>query len=80
VDAAEAFLREQGFRQFRVRHHERLARIELPLEEMPRLWEGDRHALIVRRFRELGYHFVTVDLQGFRSGSANEALRWIAKK
>jgi len=80
VDAAEAFLREQGFRQFRVRHHERLARIELPLEEMPRLWEGDRHAAIVRRFRELGYHFVTVDLQGFRSGSANEALRWIAKK
>ena len=80
VDAAEAFLREQGFRQFRVRHHERLARIELPLEEIPRLWEGDRHALVVRRFRELGYHFVTVDLQGFRSGSANEALRWIAKK
>jgi len=57
-----------------------LPRIELPPAEMPRLWEGDRHAAIVRRFRELGYHFVTVDLQGFRSGSANEALRWIAKK
>ncbi len=80
VDAAEAFLRELGFRQFRVRHHDRLARIELPHAEMPRLWEEDRHAAIVRRFRELGYHFVTVDLQGFRSGSANEALRWIAKK
>jgi pyridinium-3,5-biscarboxylic acid mononucleotide sulfurtransferase len=80
VDAAEAFLREQGFRQFRVRHHDRLARIELPPDEMPRVWEGDRHVAIVRRFRELGYHFVTVDLQGFRSGSANEALRWIAKK
>ena len=50
------------------------------MDEMPRLWEGDRHAAIVRRFRELGYHFVTLDLQGFRSGSANEALRWIAKK
>ena len=80
VDAAEAFLREQGFRQFRVRHHDRLARIELPRDEMARVWEGDRHAAIVRRFRELGYHFVTLDLQGFRSGSANEALRWIAKK
>ena len=80
VDAAEAFLREQGFRQFRVRHHDRLARIELPHDEMPRVWEGDRHAAIVRRFRELGYHFVTLDLQGFRSGSANEVLRWIAKK
>ena len=80
VDAAEAFLREQGFRQFRVRHHDRLARIELPRTRCRELWEGDRHVAIVRRFRELGYHFVTVDLQGFRSGSANEALRWIAKK
>jgi uncharacterized protein len=80
VDRAEAFLRELGFRQFRVRHHERLARIELPPDEMARLWEDGRHAAIVRRFRELGYGFVTLDLQGFRSGSANEALQWIAKK
>jgi len=80
VDRAEAFLRELGFRQFRVRHHERLARIELPPDEMARLWEEGRHAAIVRRFRELGYGFVTLDLQGFRSGSANEALQWIAKK
>ena len=80
VDRAEAFLRELGFRQFRVRHHDRLARIELPPEEMARLWEDGRHAAVVRRFRELGYGFVTLDLQGFRSGSANEALQWIAKK
>ena len=80
VDRAEAFLRELGFRQFRVRHHDRLARIELPPEEMPRVWEDGRHAAIVRRFRELGYGFVTLDLQGFRSGSANEALQWIARK
>jgi pyridinium-3,5-biscarboxylic acid mononucleotide sulfurtransferase len=80
VDQAEAFLRGLGFRQFRVRHHERLARLELPPEEMGRLWEDGRHAAIVRRVRELGYHFVTLDLQGFRSGSANEALKWIGKK
>jgi uncharacterized protein len=83
VDRAEAFLRELGFGQFRVRHHDRLARIELPPEEMPRVWEDGRHAAIVRRFRELGYGFVTLDLQGFRSGSANEALRtlrWTGKK
>jgi uncharacterized protein len=80
VDQAEAFLRELGFRQFRVRHHDRLARLELPPEEMGRLWEDGRHAAIVRRFRELGYSFVTLDLQGFRSGSANEALQWIAKR
>ena len=80
IDEAEAFVRSLGFRQFRVRHHDRLARIELPAEEMPRLWQGDRHGAIVRRFRELGYLYVTLDLQGFRSGSANEALRWIGKK
>jgi pyridinium-3,5-biscarboxylic acid mononucleotide sulfurtransferase len=79
VEAAEACLRELGFRQFRVRHHERLARLELPPEEMRRLWEDGRHEAIVRRLRDLGYHFVTLDLQGFRSGSANEALRWTAK-
>jgi uncharacterized protein len=79
VDAAEAFLRELGFRQFRVRHHDRLARLELPPDELPRLWEDGRHQAIVRRLRELGYHFVTLDLQGFRSGSANEVLRWTAK-
>jgi uncharacterized protein len=83
IDAAEAFVRSLGFRQFRVRHHDRLARIELPPEEMPRLWAEGRHDAIVRRFRELGYLYVTLDLQGFRSGSANEALRtlrWTGKK
>jgi uncharacterized protein len=80
IDEAEAFLRGLGFRQFRVRHHDRLARIELPPDEMGRLWQDDRHTAIVRRFRELGYLYVTLDLQGFRSGSANEALKWIGKK
>ena len=47
VDAAEAFVRSLGFRQFRVRHHDRLARLEIPLEEMPRLWEEGRHEAIV---------------------------------
>jgi uncharacterized protein len=80
VDAAEAFVKSLGFRQFRVRHHDRLARLELAPEEMSHLWEDGRHEAIVKRFRELGYLYVTLDLQGFRSGSANEALAWIAKK
>jgi pyridinium-3,5-biscarboxylic acid mononucleotide sulfurtransferase len=71
VEAAEACLRSLGFRQLRVRHHDRLARIELPLEEMPRLWQENRHDTILRRFRELGYVYVAVDLAGFQSGSAN---------
>ena len=83
VDAAETFVRSLGFRQFRVRHHDRLARLEIPLEEIPRLWQDGHHEAIVTRFRELGYLYVTLDLQGFRSGSANEALRtlrWTGKK
>ncbi len=80
VDAAEAFVRGLGFRQFRVRHHDRLARLELAADEIALLWENGRHEAIVKRFRELGYGYVTLDLQGFRSGSANEVLAWIARK
>jgi uncharacterized protein len=75
VDAAEAFLRSLGFRQLRVRHHDRVARLEIPREDMPRLWEEGRHERIVKRFREIGYHYVAVDLLGFQSGSANLILR-----
>ncbi|MBI3637637.1 MAG: ATP-dependent sacrificial sulfur transferase LarE [Candidatus Rokubacteria bacterium] len=74
VDAAEEVVRAQGFRQFRVRHHDRLARLEIAAEEMPRLWQDDRHQTIVRKLRELGYLYVTVDLAGFQSGSANLLL------
>jgi uncharacterized protein len=74
VDAAESFLRSLGFRQLRVRHHDRLARLEIPLDEIPRLWEDGRHEAIVTRFRELGYLYVAVDLGGFQSGSANLLL------
>jgi len=74
IDAAEAFVRSLGFRQFRVRHHDRLARLELAHDEMPHLWAEDRHQQILTRFRELGYIYVTVDLAGFQSGSANLLL------
>jgi uncharacterized protein len=74
VDAAEEFVRSLGFRQFRVRHHDRLARLEIPREDIPRLWEDGRHQAIVTRLRELGYLYVTVDLAGFQSGSANLLL------
>jgi uncharacterized protein len=74
VDAAEEYLRALGFRQFRVRHHDRLARLEIPLAELPRLWEEGRRESIVKRFRELGYVYVTLDLAGFQSGSGNLLL------
>jgi uncharacterized protein len=75
VDAAEAFMKSLGFRQFRVRHHDRLARLEVGREEMARLWEDGRHEAIVARFRELGYVYVAVDLAGLQSGSANLLLK-----
>ena len=75
VDAAEAFVKALGFRQVRVRHHDEVARLELPLADIPRLWQDGRHEQIVRRFRELGYVYVTVDLAGFQSGSANLLLK-----
>ncbi len=71
IDAAEEVLRELGFRQFRVRHHDRLARLEIPRDEMARLWQDDRDRVIRERFRALGYIYVAVDLAGFVSGSAN---------
>jgi len=75
IDAAEEFVRSLGFRQFRVRHHERLARLELPADEIPRLWEDGRREAIVKRLRELGYVYVAVDLAGFQSGSGNLLLK-----
>lgn len=74
IDAAETFLRSLGFRECRVRHHNDLARIELPVSELARLADGELRSSIDARFRELGYRYVTVDLRGFRSGSMNEVL------
>lgn len=75
VDQAEAFLRGQGFRQVRVRHHGSLARIEVESEELKRFFELEFIRNTVSRLKELGFTYVTLDLQGFRSGSMNEVLR-----
>ncbi|MGD0918856.1 MAG: ATP-dependent sacrificial sulfur transferase LarE [Thermodesulfobacteriota bacterium] len=74
VDEAEDFLFGLGFKQVRVRHYENLARIEIFQEEMARLIEGSLREKVVSRLKEIGYKYVTLDLQGFRSGSMNEVL------
>lgn len=72
VGAAEAFLRSLGMRQVRVRHHTDVARIEVEPQDVATVVEHrDR---IVRRLKNLGYKYVTLDLAGFRSGSMNEVL------
>ena len=74
IDAAETFLREQGFHECRVRHHENLARIEVPAAEIDRFTDARLRAKIDAKLRELGYQFTSLDLRGFRSGSLNEVL------
>lgn len=71
IEAAEDVLVELGFRQFRVRHHNEIARLELPAEEFPKAIE--QHMAIVNGVKAAGYRFVTLDLAGFRSGSLNGA-------
>lgn len=81
VDEAETFLRDHGFRAFRVRHHDdRTARIELGPTEFQRMFDDGFRSEVVKRFKELGYVYVTMDLQGFRSGSMNEVVSEKEKK
>lgn len=72
LDGCEKFLRELGFRQFRVRHHDTVARIEVEPQDIPRLVE--LREPINARFKELGYTYVTLDLEGYRSGKMNDTL------
>jgi uncharacterized protein len=75
VAEAERFLRSLGFTQLRVRHHDKIARIELLTAEMPRLAEPGMSERIVSRLKEIGFTYVTIDLQGYRSGSMNEGIK-----
>lgn len=72
VDRSESFLHRLGFRELRVRHHGNVARIEVAPAEMPRLMAAAVE--IARALKAFGYAYVTMDLQGFRSGSLNEVL------
>jgi uncharacterized protein len=74
VEQGEDALRALGFRQFRVRHHGELARIEIAREELPRALTTEMAGQLTARFKSLGFKFVTLDLEGFRSGSMNQLL------
>jgi uncharacterized protein len=74
VEQGEDALRELGFRQFRVRHHGDVVRIEIAREEFPRALSAEMTLELATRFKRLGFKFVTLDLEGFRSGSMNQLL------
>ena len=74
VEQGEDALRAMGFRQFRVRHHGDIVRIEIAQDELPRALDPKMAAEFSRIFKALGFQFVTLDLEGFRSGSMNALL------
>ena len=75
IAACERALQELHFREFRVRYHGEVARIEVATEEIDRLLDRETREAIVERFKEIGFTFVSLDLQGYRTGSMNESLR-----
>jgi uncharacterized protein len=75
IERAEEAVRALGFRIFRVRHHDGLARLEIARAEMPRALDPDINERLVAGVKAAGYQFVSLDLQGYRLGSLNEALR-----
>ena len=74
VEKGEAFLRQLGLTELRVRHHDNLVRIEVPPDKIQDLTNQSCRQKIINFFKELGFTYVTIDLQGFRTGSANEVL------
>ena len=74
VERGEDALRAMGFRQFRVRHHGEIVRIEIAREELPRALTAEMAREFTAVFKALGFKFVTLDLEGFRSGSMNQLL------
>ena len=74
VEQAEDFLRSLGFVEFRVRHHGDIARIEVPANEIEKVVADSTRKLITEKLKAIGFKFISVDLQGFRSGALNETL------
>jgi len=80
IDEAENFLRAFGLVEFRVRHHDTIARIEVHPKDFNKIMTEPNRSQIVDKLKSLGFKYVTIDLQGFRSGSLNEALSDSEKK
>ena len=74
IDSGEQVLRDLGFRIFRVRHHGEIARLEIAREELARALDSDIRGQLTARLKALGFRFVTLDLDGYRSGSMNEGV------
>jgi uncharacterized protein len=80
VERGEDFMRRLGFREFRVRIHDELVRLEISPDEMARALQPDLTGKMAEKFRNLGFRYVTIDLHGFRSGAMNEVLKAKSEK
>ncbi len=80
VERGEAALRALGFRQFRVRLHDKLARVEVAPDEMPRALAPEMAALMADRLKAAGFTYVALDLEGYRQGSLNESLAPVGRR
>jgi uncharacterized protein len=80
VDRGEEIMRELGFREFRVRHHDELVRLEVAPAELDRALHRETADELARRFRALGFRYVTLDLHGYRTGAMNEVLTSVSKR
>jgi uncharacterized protein len=74
IAACELLMKDLGFREFRVRYHGDLARIEVAQDEFPRWFEKTTRDAVVQKFKQIGFLYVSLDLQGYRTGSMNESL------
>lgn len=79
IERGEAFLRGMGIRDCRVRHHGNVARLEIPADQIAAFAQPELRNQIVKRFKEIGFIFISLDLQGLRSGGLNEVLRTLAE-
>ena len=80
IAKAEEYLHGLGIKQLRVRHHDTVARIEVEPQDFLTLSDEETREQVVKKFKEIGYSYVTLDLQGFRSGSLNEVLAALKKR
>ena len=76
VERAEQFLMDAGFKQFRVRIHDKIARIEIMPEDFDKIMKSNIRTDIINKFKNYGFQYVTLDLQGYRTGSMNETIEY----
>jgi uncharacterized protein len=77
IDCGEEAMRALGFSQMRVRHHGEIARIEIAREELPKALNVEMFDRLSREFKKIGFRFVAIDVDGYRTGALNEVLTQI---